>query len=258
MPMGWIKFHRKIMNHWLYREQRVFSRFEAWTYLMLMANHSDNEFIMNGSTILVKRGCLVTSIKRLGEEWKWSRTKVKKFLDVLQKDAMINYTCDSHKTIISLTNYCLYQDDEDDKNTSKVQQKDITNTSEKHHKDTNNNDEECIKNEKKIKFAQYVSMTNAEYLKLVGAYGEEYTRAMIEVLDNYKGATGKSYKSDYRAILNWVADKVLKENRYALPLSNAAAYKKDSEKCPYCRDSGWVMKNGSIERCKCTGGNING
>lgn len=29
--------------------------------------------------------------------------------------------------------------------------------------------------------------------------------------DNYKGSKGKTYKSDYRAILSWVADKVTKE-----------------------------------------------
>jgi hypothetical protein len=31
---------------------------------------------------------------------------------------------------------------------------------------------------------------------------------MIKVLDNYKGASGKTYESDYRAILNWVIDRV--------------------------------------------------
>ena len=30
---------------------------------------------------------------------------------------------------------------------------------------------------------------------------------MIEILDNYKGAKGKRYKSDYRAILTWVVDR---------------------------------------------------
>lgn len=34
---------------------------------------------------------------------------------------------------------------------------------------------------------------------------------VLRLLDNYKGSSGKSYKSDYRAILNWVVDKAQKE-----------------------------------------------
>ena len=62
--------------------------------------------------------------------------------------------------------------------------------------------------EEKIHFADFVSMTNAEHQKLVSTYGTEFTDQCITVLDNYKGANGKTYKSDYRAILNWVIDKV--------------------------------------------------
>ena len=51
-------------------------------------------------------------------------------------------------------------------------------------------------------------MTNTEYEKLKSAYGEEFVNQCVIVLDNYKGANGKNYKSDYRAILNWVIDKV--------------------------------------------------
>ena len=61
---------------------------------------------------------------------------------------------------------------------------------------------------KKMHFAEFVSMTNEEYEKLVNTYGKEIADQCIVVLDNYKGANGKKYKSDYRAILNWVITKV--------------------------------------------------
>lgn len=64
----------------------------------------------------------------------------------------------------------------------------------------------------KNKYAEFVSMTEDEYSKLVNEYGELLTKRMIETLDNYKGSNGKKYKSDYRAILSWVKEKVLKEN----------------------------------------------
>lgn len=62
--------------------------------------------------------------------------------------------------------------------------------------------------EEKIHFAEFVSMTNAEYEKLVSTYGKDFANQCITILDNYKGANGKTYKSDYRAILNWVIDRV--------------------------------------------------
>ena len=64
------------------------------------------------------------------------------------------------------------------------------------------------KEEKKVHFAEFVSMTNAEYKKLVSTYGKDFADQCITSLDNYKGSSGKKYKSDYRAILSWVIDKV--------------------------------------------------
>lgn len=65
--------------------------------------------------------------------------------------------------------------------------------------------------DKKIHFADYVTMTNAEYEKLVSTYSKEFADQCITVLDNYKGANGRKYKSDYRAILSWVIEKVKQE-----------------------------------------------
>jgi len=54
-------------------------------------------------------------------------------------------------------------------------------------------------------------MTNAEYDKLVSTYGKDFADQCITTLDNYKGANGKKYKDDYRAILNWVVNRVKSE-----------------------------------------------
>ena len=54
-------------------------------------------------------------------------------------------------------------------------------------------------------------MTNSEHEKLLAAHGPADTERLIEILDNYKGATGKKYASDYRAILSWVVDRLAEE-----------------------------------------------
>lgn len=63
----------------------------------------------------------------------------------------------------------------------------------------------------KIKYAEFVSMTEEEYGKLIEKYGEAKTKRAIEILDNYKGSKGKTYKNDYRAILSWVIERTEEE-----------------------------------------------
>lgn len=61
---------------------------------------------------------------------------------------------------------------------------------------------------KKVKYKECVFLTPAEHEKLSKAHGPERLNSMIEILNNYKMQNGKKYKSDYHAILNWVAEKV--------------------------------------------------
>lgn len=68
----------------------------------------------------------------------------------------------------------------------------------------------------RTQYAENVKMTEDEFKKLVDQFGLEDTNRMIEILDNYKGSSGKKYKSDYRAILSWVVDR-LKEEKTKKP-----------------------------------------
>lgn len=64
---------------------------------------------------------------------------------------------------------------------------------------------------KKYKYAEFVTLTRDEYANLCAEYSEDAAKRMIEILDNYKGSKGKRYKSDYRAILNWVVNRYNEE-----------------------------------------------
>lgn len=73
------------------------------------------------------------------------------------------------------------------------------------------------KDKDKDKYAEYVTMTSDEHQKLVAEHGEVNTRLFISILNNYKGSKGKRYKSDYRAILSWVVDRVKSDGKYVKP-----------------------------------------
>ena len=56
-----------------------------------------------------------------------------------------------------------------------------------------------------------------EYQKLVDKYGQAMTTELIEILNNYKGSSGKKYVSDYMTMFSWVikryeADKQKKDS----------------------------------------------
>ncbi len=89
----------------------------------------------------------------------------------------------------------------------------------RHASETDNSETDCSDTDKSIRtrqrkehFAEFVTMTNDEYSSLIEKLGsEEGAKWCIERLDNYKGASGRNYKSDYRAILNWVIDEYCKK-----------------------------------------------
>lgn len=79
-------------------------------------------------------------------------------------------------------------------------------------------------------YAENVKMTESEYKNLVERYTEEGARWMITKLDNYKAARGMVYKSDYRAILNWVVKEWQKElNTKQNGNYNGSSYKSATE-----------------------------
>jgi len=63
----------------------------------------------------------------------------------------------------------------------------------------------------KIEFAEFVHMSQSEYDKLSQDFGNEAADRMIQILDNYKGSKGKTYKDDFRAIQNWVVARYQEE-----------------------------------------------
>lgn len=109
MMSGWIKLHRRILDHWLYEEEREFSKFEAFIDLLLRANYEERKFLLSNELISVKRGQHITSVRKLANRWRWSTTKVNSFISMLEKEKMLEKESDTQKTRITLLNYEVYQ-----------------------------------------------------------------------------------------------------------------------------------------------------
>lgn len=140
---GWIKLHRKIRENYLWTD-KPFSRGQAWIDLLIMASHEDNKFMLGSDLIESKAGDIVTSEVKLMDRWGWSKSKVRKFLKMLETDQMIIKKADRKKTTIFIVNWGKYQNGE----TTEKLQKDRRETAEKPQRDTINNVKECSKNGK--------------------------------------------------------------------------------------------------------------
>jgi len=123
---GWISLHRKLQNSKVWHLD-TFSRGQAWVDLILLANHQDGIVVKHDKIIPIKRGQVGHSILDLSLRWRWSRTKVNTFLNLLQNMNQISVkTVQRVTTIISITNYDKFQQKNNEKTTRK-QREDINN-----------------------------------------------------------------------------------------------------------------------------------
>lgn len=190
---GWISLYRKIQDHWLWTKKRKFSQFEAWIYILFKANHKETKIMLDGKLVVVNKGSFITSEVQLGKDWSWDRSTVRKFLNTLEKDKMIHKNTTSKYTSVSIENWELYQNvqhqnqqQNNNKTTAEQQQNNTDNNVNNVNNENNINKKK--KEEEKIHFAEFVSMTNTEYQKLISAYGKDFADQCISILDNYKGS----------------------------------------------------------------------
>lgn len=129
MVQGWIRVYRKLEDNVLWKNNEPFDRRSAWIDLLLMANYKDNEILFDGKPFVVKCGQCLTSVRKLGVKWSWSKDRVLKFFRLLESIGMITKTSTNKRTLITIVNYEIYQglldtDKDTDQDTDKDTDKD--------------------------------------------------------------------------------------------------------------------------------------
>ena len=116
---GWIKIDRKIFDHWLYRDPW---KFRNWIDLIGLANFEEHKLEIGGEIFLCKRGQSLRSLQTLANRWKCDKSKVRRFLKLLERDDMIRIENVKKTTRITICNYDSYQIERNDHET-KVKRK---------------------------------------------------------------------------------------------------------------------------------------
>ena len=178
MSSGWIKLYRQLQDCWIWLDKEPFDKRSAWVDLLLTANHSDKKLLFNGELITVKRGQILTSVRKLSAKWKWSVNKVYRFLKLLESDEMLQKESDKDRTLLTIVNYSIFQcceytngnsngntNGNSDEYTSETPTETPTNTPTEHKQECKEyKNDKNVKNEKKERKGQAVYYPNDELL----------------------------------------------------------------------------------------------
>lgn len=210
---GWIKLHRSIQDHWLYTEKRSFSRFEAWNDILLTVNYADAQTFIKGKLYTVKRGESILSLESWGKRWSWDKSKVRRFLNVLQVENMIELKSDNITTQLIV---CKYEDYQDSSNANETRTKRKRNSNEI--QTTPIKEEEENKEEKEDKVNRFLMWFNSMLLKYKGVEGKYKSLSSTDInnLNKLKELhyTSQDWEIAFKCMFNnqWV-----KENKMYKP-----------------------------------------
>ena len=203
MNHGWIKLHRCLFSSSMWTNE-VFTRAQAWIDLIGLANYQDGFIRIQGIKVDVLRGELAISEENLAIRWKWSRGKVRRFLQELRDEAMItkenHAKQDRRKAVITILNYEKYQSDEKENGTGDGTGDGTTLLRKKEVKKERKKE---IK-PKTITLGEFenVFLSEEELEKLKEKYNGTLNQK-IEALSSYMASQGKKYASHYATILAW-------------------------------------------------------
>lgn len=104
-------FHRKMLKHEFWKERRVFSRAEAWIWMLCEARWKPEVMFVASVPVHCERGEFAYSLRYLARAWGWSLGRVVRFLEALKVGTQIDTETDHERIRIRITNYERYQSD---------------------------------------------------------------------------------------------------------------------------------------------------
>lgn len=149
--VGWMKFYRKIQENWIWQSDEPYCMRSAWDYILFNVKFSDSKISWRNQTVEIKRGQMITSLRELANEWKWSTGKVTRFLNKLEKENMILKEDAKSGTLLTVVNYEVYQGEENTNETPTEHKRNTNETPTKHQRNTLKKEDKEEKEKKNIK-----------------------------------------------------------------------------------------------------------
>ena len=203
MSKGWVSLYRKTLDNPILKTSKKFSTFEAWVWLLLNVNHKERKVVMGTSIYNVKKGAMITSMRKLCKVFGWGNSRLRTFLILLQKDEMIVVKSNRKLTQIVLLNYELLQNNKSVPNQKQHTNKSLPNTNNNVVNNVNNDN----KDTRELKFNNIVKKV----------FNEKYPDAHLSVYEGFcnywteSNMSGKKMKFEMqttfdisRRLANWI------------------------------------------------------
>ena len=99
---------RAVFDHPIVGPRGVFTRFEAWAWLLSEASYRARTVGRGDKVVTLQRGQLAHSLRFIAKGWGWSEPAVRRFLTRLKTAAQIDARSDAGITVITICNYDRY------------------------------------------------------------------------------------------------------------------------------------------------------
>ena len=194
---GWIKLHREINSHWIWSNSDYF---KWWIDILLEVNHTPAKVLIKGKVYNCGRGEKLYSLDTWANRWGTNKSKVKRFLEMLQKDEMICLKNETQTTRITICKYDDYQDKNIDSETQTKRKRNASETQVKPIQERKEEEEE--KEYNVYREFNHLSITNSDLEKLKVDYDIETIDSILDSIENHKN--NKNYKSLYLTAKKWL------------------------------------------------------
>ena len=142
---GWIKVHRQLTNHWIWDKPEYL---KWWIDILMQSNIESKKVLIKGQLIQVNRGEVIYSYDTWANRWKINKSKVVRFLKMLEKDLMIELKNETVTTRLIVCKYDTYQGERNDSETQVIRRR--------------NADETQVKPTKEVKELKNIISTSEE------------------------------------------------------------------------------------------------
>ena len=177
---GWIQLHRELLNKPIWQSSRAEQKVIIIT-LLLLANHTEKEWIFEGKRYICKPGQFVTSLSCLSDKSGTSIRSVRTALDNFEKihQFLTNKSTNKNR-LITITNWELYQT-----NTQVSTNKPTSNRQATDKQPTTNNNVNKDNNDNKIPTVRQAEISRivAEYQKYLNDHNVERQKEVLDYLD---------------------------------------------------------------------------
>jgi len=105
---NWFRLNRSIFDNELWLIE-PFDKCRAWIDMIGNANYEDGSIFIRGNEVKVKRGQLAWGERFMANRWKWSRNKVRGYMQYLSKRQQIVPQNNNVISLYTIVNYEKYQ-----------------------------------------------------------------------------------------------------------------------------------------------------